>query len=240
MCLSSAGGTIVKPAYSSEMQALTSWDPTTPTRSNRVSGSATYMRGRVTDGKRVRNSSRPPLSRPSAGSARSIRSPWKPWPTLLLYTRCPWGEWIGPPLWCLKAVRPPGKRWERGHYLTLKFMGLSAFLLARQGSEEAQVRAMEALEACQRTLGNEHPVTLQAKYALGSIYSMQMEFDKAYPLLSEALPTVQRSLGDDSAAALAIACAYAGVCKFLGRCQEAEQLYAKVIEDERRIIFKDP
>ena len=60
--------------------------------------------------------------------------------------------------------------------------------------DDDERRAREALEACERTLGPDHPDTLSSVANLGGIYSEQGRYAEAEPLYVRALEASERTL----------------------------------------------
>lgn len=112
--------------------------------------------------------------------------------------------------------------------------------LADQGKfGEAEPLHREALEACRRFLGNEHPNTLAS---ISNIALFLNEFGKsaeAEPLYREALEAERRILGSDHPNTLNSISNMAFFLDNQGESAEAEPLYREALEARRRILGDD-
>ncbi|KAF2753659.1 kinesin light chain 3 [Pseudovirgaria hyperparasitica] len=101
---------------------------------------------------------------------------------------------------------------------------------------EAEDSFNEVLDEQQRTLGDEHPVTLTVKADLASTYRSQRRWVEAEQLEIQVVETSKRVLGDEHPDTLSIMTNLASTYRSQGRWVEAEQLEVQVVETSKRVL----
>ena len=105
--------------------------------------------------------------------------------------------------------------------------------------DDDERRAREALEACERTLGPDHPDTLISVSKLGTLYRDQGRNDEAEPLYVRALEARERTLGPDHPDTLISVSNLGGLYSDQRRYAEAEPLYVRALEASERTLGPD-
>ncbi len=130
------------------------------------------------------------------------------------------------------ALTSAGRRTERA-----ALMSCLALLLSEQGKlGEAEPLHLEALAVRRRTLGSEHPHTLNTISNLASVVKEQGRLDEAEPLYLEALAARRRTLGSEHPDTLGSINNLANLLKAQGRLDEAEPLYLEALAARRRTL----
>ncbi len=90
---------------------------------------------------------------------------------------------------------------------------------------QALVNLRRAIDLCRRTLGDGHPDTLVARVALGRLYTADMKFAEAEPLLLAAMKGLEQARGTDHPDTLDAVGALAELSLLQGSLSEAEGFY---------------
>ena len=100
---------------------------------------------------------------------------------------------------------------------------------------KAQEHYERALALRQRTLGTEHPETLEAMHFLGTAHSSQGRLEQAEALLDNAVKGLSRALGENHLSTLYAMNDLARVFRDQGKLERAEELFVKILEGEGRV-----
>ena len=102
--------------------------------------------------------------------------------------------------------------------------------------DEAEPLYRRALEARERTLGNEHPDTLTSVNNLALLLRRTGRYDEAEPLYRRALEARERTLGNEHPDTLISVNNLAVLLDNKGRYDEAEPLYRRALEASERTL----
>ena len=109
--------------------------------------------------------------------------------------------------------------------------------LYQQGRFDEAIPVAEALlEQDERSLGPEHPDTLQSVNNLAALYQATGRYEAAEPLFRRALEAQERVLGSDHLEALASLNNLAALYQATGRYEAAEPLYRRALEARERAL----
>ena len=126
---------------------------------------------------------------------------------------------------------------EEGKRGTSALINNLANLLRDQGKlGKAEPLFLEALTARRRTLGNEHPDTLNIINNFANLLHNQRKVGEAEPLYLEALAARQRTLGNEHPDTLASISNLAILLHNQGKVGEAEPLYLEALAVKRRTL----
>ena len=115
-----------------------------------------------------------------------------------------------------------------------------ANLLADQGKlGDAEPLYREALAGKRRTLGDEHPSTLNSIFNFAGLLWKQGKLGDAEPLYREALAGRRRTLGDEHPDTLNSIYNFAGLLWEQGKKAEALEMYRQELEGVRRVLGED-
>ena len=99
--------------------------------------------------------------------------------------------------------------------------------------------AEKALAFSERTLGSDHPETVQAVNNLATLYQAQGRYDRAEPLFRRAVASSERALGSEHPNTLVYINNLAELYSINGRHVEAEQLFRRTLATSERVLGKD-
>jgi len=105
--------------------------------------------------------------------------------------------------------------------------------------EPAEWHFKRAFEIRRAELGAEHQDTVISMWHLAWVYWWQGRYDEAEPLLTEALPGLERLLPEDHIDRLYCRAVLAWLYNGQGRFREAEQLFAKGWDTVRRVLGEE-
>ncbi|KAF4628455.1 hypothetical protein G7Y89_g9692 [Cudoniella acicularis] len=113
--------------------------------------------------------------------------------------------------------------------ICLEDLAMSRIRLGKQHLDECHEMMTFVLGHRRKTLGKEQPYTLLAICNLGRVKSAMGNHDEAARMMKDAIEVAKRNLGDDHFGVLAGNTHYAQVLVHLGRCEEAEEIFRKVV-----------
>ncbi|WP_165072963.1 serine/threonine-protein kinase [Paludisphaera rhizosphaerae] len=105
--------------------------------------------------------------------------------------------------------------------------------------EAAALQMKAAIDARRRTLGDDHPETLEAMVELGRILTSQDKYDESSRLLKQAMDTGRKVLGDDHRTTLSATHGMGVVLSKQGRWDEAASLLSEAYERRLRLFGED-
>lgn len=100
----------------------------------------------------------------------------------------------------------------------------------------SEAHAKRAMQLRSKTLGPEHPDTLEAQRLLGAAYLNQDRVDEAELLWQELWETSRRVFGEKHTNTLAALSGLGRVYLSQGRCAEGEEVLLRLVEDHRSLL----
>jgi non-specific serine/threonine protein kinase/serine/threonine-protein kinase len=123
------------------------------------------------------------------------------------------------------------------HQETLRTMGnLTRVVKDPEERDQLQARVVEALH---RTLGDDHPLTLTARYNLAAYYYREGRLTEAEPIFVDVLETRRRVLGPDHPATLSGLHGVGVLYRRMGRYEESEAYLSEALKERRRVEGAD-
>ena len=116
---------------------------------------------------------------------------------------------------------------------------MSGMLLFQGRCDDAEKYLVEAVDARQRVLGEEHPHTLRSKSNLAATYRDQGRLTEAESLELQVMETRQRVLGEEHPDTLSSKARLAATYRKQGRWTEAESLQVQVMETRQRVLGEE-
>lgn len=145
------------------------------------------------------------------------------------------------PLTCL-GLETSRRMLGETNLLTLQFMQARAFTLLYLGEvpwNEVEALFLRALVKHREILGPDDPAILRLIYGIGLGYSVNIQDQKAAPLLEDALENAPRLLDEKHPYTADLASMLTSVCSRLEQVAKAEELARRAMEMRRRTLGED-